>query len=234
MPGRSFLCVQPGSQPRSQMAGGGMMVSRRNLFALAFHNSVSTAIFVLLGIAGFAPCRLSAQDQNNDHDWSVQKVIPVGDSPERAVLTPDGRELYVANHGSDGTVSVIDTKTDKIVPAIDTTCPIGVAVSKDDRLLYVNYQCFGPGGSMAHDAFGVYKLPSHELIATVRGFPNVGGQVVLSADGSQVWLQGFDACSRFDYPHEGCPGVPTDVVNVLRTADFQGLTHRQDFDCSDP
>ena len=290
------------------------MVSRRNLFALAFHNSVSTAIFVLLGIAGFVPCSLSAQDQNNDHDWSVQKVIPVGDSPERAVLTPDGRELYVANHGSDGTVSVIDTrtgvvkatvrvgaapgtmamshngqhvyvlienglsiidtgsktvktlplegrtdemaitgddarvyltrvytglqyldtKTDKIVPAIDTTCPIGVAVSKDDRLLYVNYQCFGPGGSMAHDAFGVYKLPSHELIATVRGFPNVGGQVVLSADGSQVWLQGFDACSRFDYPHEGCPGVPTDVVNVLRTADFQGLTHRQDFDCSDP
>ena len=54
--------------------------------------------------------------------------------------------------------------------------------------------------------------------------PNVGDQVALSPDGSQVWTNGADTCSRPDYPHDGCPFVPSKVINALRVSDDPRLT----------
>ena len=232
-------------------------------------------------------------------DWSVAKTIAVGEKPDHAAMSPDGRKLYVSNERS-GTVSVIDTEEGKItatvpvgdnpgvilvshdgrsvyvlvhgalaivdtaslwkvahvsVPgrtdelaltpddrrlymtrvydgvwyldietgelqeAIPDRCPTGIAISGNGQRLYVNYQCFGPGGWMAHDALAVYDLPSHRRVGVARGLANVGGQLALSPDGTEVWAQGEDACSRPDYPHEGCPTVPSRVVNVLHASD---------------
>lgn len=240
-------------------------------------------------------------------DFIVTGTIPVGSFPESAVLTPNGKELYVGNRNS-GTVSVIDTATRTVsqtisvgasphamvvrhdgrsvyllvdealvvirtsdrsmrsyplrgrshdlaltpddsslyvsrvyegVYAIDTetmhgtivadaTCPIGLAMSPDGRRLWVSYQCIGPSdgegrhGSSGHDGIGLYELPSFELIAVVAGPPNVGGQILVSPNGRQLWVNGNDACSRPDaYDQEGCPFVPGRVVNVFDTASLK-------------
>ena len=233
-------------------------------------------------------------------DFIVVQTIPVGEYPERAVLTPDGKELYVANRNS-GTVSVIDTSTQQVsktIPvgpsphamvvrhdgsaiyvlvegalvvirtsdkaaqsyeldnrnddlaltpddrtlyisrvysgvarvdtatmhmdlAISTLCPIGLEMDPTGKRLYVSYQCAGPGGRPGHDAIGVYTLPSLEEIGVIAGPPNVGGQVLLSPDGKQLWVNGIDACSQPAYDHEGCPLVPGRAVNVIDTADLR-------------
>ena len=100
----------------------------------------------------------------------------------------------------------------------ETGCPTGVAVSDRYQRIYVSYQCGGPGGSLAHDGIGVYDLSSRQLIATISKIPNVGGQLALSPDQSQLWIGGNDACSRLDYPVEDCPTVPARVVNVIGVA----------------
>jgi len=205
-------------------------------------------------------------------DFIIVQMIQVGEYPESAVLTPDGRELYVANRDS-GTVSVIETgslQTSKPIPVgkvphamvvrhdgravyllaegqlvviqtsdktaktyelsgrsddlaltpddqtlfisrvyagvyrVDTRtmqmdqassvqCPIGLVIDAAGQRLYVSYQCLGPGGRNGHDAIGVYALPSLEPIGTILGLPNVGGQVLLSPDGRQLWVNGIDA-----------------------------------------
>ena len=166
-------------------------------------------------------------------DTSSHKVLQSVSVPRRTdemALTRDGR-LYLTRV-YDG-VSWIDTATGELHQALSTLCPIGIAISKDEKLMYVSYQCFGPGGTTAHDAVGVYALPSFTPLATIRGLANVGGQLLLSSDDSQVWIQGQDACSRPDYPHQGCPDLPSRIVNVLRASDFQSLNHFQDFDCAE-
>lgn len=288
-----------------------MTFKRKHQIALARQSSISP---VILSITFSALLTLSWSAHSQDQGWSVERVIAVGSQPQRAVLTPNGRELYVSNHG-DNTVSVIDTETGNVTktikvgnspfsmvashdgsrvyvlvedavaiistadksirdvqvpgrtdemaltqddsklyltrvydgvffidtatyklspPIINTLCPIGMALSKDERLLYVSYQCEGPGGTVAHDAVGVYRLPSYEPLAVIRGLANVGGQLALSPDGKQVWIQGLDACSRPDYPHGGCPSEPSRVVNVLQTTDIESLNRFQDFDCANP
>ncbi|MGI5944288.1 MAG: hypothetical protein ACOX7X_06000 [Methanosarcina flavescens] len=43
----------------------------------------------------------------------VKTTVKVGKDPQGVTVTPDGKEVYVANSGSD-TVSVIDTSRDKL------------------------------------------------------------------------------------------------------------------------
>jgi YVTN family beta-propeller protein len=55
-----------------------------------------------------------------DLDKNVWKnPITVGDNPNEILLTPDGKYLYVCN-ANDNTVSVIDTKTKKVIETLDT------------------------------------------------------------------------------------------------------------------
>lgn len=53
---------------------------------------------------------------HRDHDWN-QTVVPVGPGDEGFDLSPDGREVWTANAG-DGTLSVIDRETRKVVATI--------------------------------------------------------------------------------------------------------------------
>jgi len=149
---------------------------------------------------------------------SVIRHIPVPDRTDELALTHDDRQLYMTRvyYG----VYAFDTQTEELQQVIPTRCPIGIAISRDDTRMFVNYQCHGPGGWLAHDAFAAYELPSYRQVAVKTGLANVGGQVVLSPDESALLTLGFDACSRPDYPHSGCPSVPSSVVNLLRTSDL--------------
>ncbi|MEV6183330.1 YncE family protein, partial [Streptomyces sp. NPDC052015] len=56
-------------------------------------------------------------------------TIPVGDSPVRVAITPDGSHAYVTNSASDD-VSVIDTATNTVTTTIPVgDSPVGVAIA---------------------------------------------------------------------------------------------------------
>ena len=59
---------------------------------------------------------VSAIQQGSNGVWT-QMVIPVGKGPEGIDLSPNGREIWSA-HSRDGGVSVIDTRTRKVVQTI--------------------------------------------------------------------------------------------------------------------
>jgi predicted alpha-1,2-mannosidase len=70
-------------------------------------------------------------------------AIPVGSGPDGEVVTPDGRELFVANNNSDN-VTVINTATNEVT----ATIPVGrvaadVAVTPDGKTVWVSD--FGDG-----------------------------------------------------------------------------------------
>jgi YVTN family beta-propeller protein len=151
-------------------------------------------------------------------DKSMQRY----DLPNRSddlALTPDDRTLYISRVYTG--VARVDTATLRMDTPLDMLCPIGLAMDPAGKRLYVSYQCAGPGGRPGHDAIEVYALPSLEPLGTIAGPPNVGGQVLLSPDGRQLWVNGNDACSQPAYDHEGCPLVPGRTVNVISTADLK-------------
>lgn len=57
-------------------------------------------------------------DSKADVSGWTQTVIPVGKGPEGFDVSPDGKELWAAN-SDDGTVSVVDTASRKVVQTID-------------------------------------------------------------------------------------------------------------------
>lgn len=76
-----------------------------------------------------------ANDLSASADY-VTARIPVGHNPRGVVLSPDGRQLYVANR-LDDTISVIETESDKVDSTIDLGGPRNVdALRRGERLFY--------------------------------------------------------------------------------------------------
>jgi YVTN family beta-propeller protein len=75
----------------------------------------------------------------NDLSASAEYVsarIPVGHNPRGVALSPDGKELYVANR-LDDTISVIDTTTEQVISTLDLGGPKNVdAVRRGERLFF--------------------------------------------------------------------------------------------------
>src|SRR5258708_35828223 len=68
---------------------------------------------------------------------TVSAVIPVGKSPQRTVITPNGAEVYVTNL-NDNTVSVINTATNAVSLTLSVGgSPLSLAVSPDGSKVYV-------------------------------------------------------------------------------------------------
>ena len=76
-----------------------------------------------------------ANDLSASGDY-VTARIPVGHNPRGVVLSPDGKQLYVANR-LDDTISVIDTKSDTVDSTIDLGGPRNIdALRRGERLFY--------------------------------------------------------------------------------------------------
>jgi YVTN family beta-propeller protein len=98
------------------------------------------------------------------------------------VMAPDGARIYVVND-FDATVSVVSTATNTVVDvwpaALIGSAPFGLAVSPDNRRLYVVGN---------HQQFFVIDIASRTRVATVTH--NQGGApgVVASPDGTRVYV----------------------------------------------
>jgi YVTN family beta-propeller protein len=75
------------------------------------------------------------------------KQISTGSGPEALDLSPDGRELWVANH--DGTISIIDTTGDRVSESVAKVAafPIRLKFTTDGRVLICDMKQgeLGPG-----------------------------------------------------------------------------------------
>lgn len=93
-----------------------------------------------------------------------------------------------------------------------------LAVTPDERFLYVNYQLSGPGGRAGHDVIGKFDVRTGKLLRAITGLPNVGDWIAISPDGRTLWVSGGDACLSRAYDHIGCPAVPAGVINIIDIA----------------
>lgn len=74
-------------------------------------------------------------DLSASADYVIDR-IPVGHNPRGAIIAPDGATLYVANRLDDN-ISLIDTRSDKVIATIDLGGPKNAdAVRRGERLFF--------------------------------------------------------------------------------------------------
>jgi YVTN family beta-propeller protein len=124
---------------------------------------------------------------------AVAARIPVKGSPNRMVLSRDGRRLYVAADDSD-LVLAIDTQTNRVISEIPATAPEGflpdprmtgsipnsLALSPDEKTLYVT-----DGGTNALAVIALDGKPRVTGLIPTGDFPNA---VSVSADGKTLYV----------------------------------------------
>lgn len=140
---------------------------------------------------------------------SVTSVIPVGDSPRSAVVTPDGAFLYVANNG-DGTVIKFDLST--LVP---TTIVLGddprnIAISGDGAYVYV------PGQDDV-----LYRVTVSNDVVDILSFPSAGCLYGVALIDSLASGYVTDECNDAVYAFSTADftAIPTDVTDAAFTFD---------------
>ena len=107
-----------------------------------------------------------------------------------------------------------------------TAAPEALALSTDDRFLYVNYQAGGPGGRRGHDAIAKFVKRTGRLLSTVSNLANVGGPLAIDAGAGLLWAAGLDACTSPNYDHVGCPAYPAPVLNIVDLRSDRPITSR--------
>jgi YVTN family beta-propeller protein len=117
-------------------------------------------------------------------DWQ-ETVIPVGRGSEGFDVSPDGKEAWVANAG-DGTVSVIDLGTKKVVATLAVNVPGAnrLKFTPDGKLALVT-----PGSALV--------ILDASTRKEVKRLPNVHGSggIQMQPDGARAYV----ACGRDGY-----------------------------------
>ena len=123
-PGRVTIW-EPGPQPRV-LRGLAIAATSASLSALLF-----SAITGEQGLAGALP------DTTGVTTITAGKPIAVGSGPAAIAITPDGKTAYVVN-GTSGTVTPIDTTTNRPGPAITVGRePAAIAITPNGKTAYV-------------------------------------------------------------------------------------------------
>jgi YVTN family beta-propeller protein len=188
------------------------------------------------------PCALPGSDSGNysigivnTHSNSVESWTSLpGSRWEDLAVTGDKRLFMtlVTPFNISG-VYVFDTGRrtflpDPVIPAREG-CAVNLALAEHQNEIFVAYQC---GSRPGHDPVAIYCLTAkdtchsaYDQIASISGFPNVGGMMSISPDENYLWEYGIDACSQPAYDHIGCPGNdpvkgtddPTKILNLIDT-----------------
>ncbi|RMF67691.1 MAG: YncE family protein [Calditrichaeota bacterium] len=142
----------------------------------------SSVLLLLLGLS--TACGQGAQNAPKEAPEHTQvKTIPVGKGPDALFLTPDERFLYVANV-EDRFISVIDTRTDKVVQTIDgADYPWGFVRLGESNLVAVS------GYDKGVD---LIDFTRHQIVKSQRFQHNLGG-ITATKDGKTLFVVATDA-----------------------------------------
>ncbi len=146
-------------------------------------------------------------------DRILPAIIATGGPVFELAVTPDGRKIFAAL-GQQGVKSVM-LSNGEVRQVTRQICPEAVSLDPSGRTLYVSYQCGGPLGRPGHDSLEIFDAVTERSIGLVSGPPMVGPRAIISPDMRPVVLNCLDACSTPAYDHQGCPGVPTNVVHFV-------------------
>lgn len=110
---------------------------------------------------------------------TVTTTIPVGNSPEGIVVSPDGARAYVSN--ADGTLSVIDTGGNTVAATISCGCSPGfAAITPDGKSLYLP--------AIFNQGILVVSTASNSVVTTIATPGNLPFAAVSTPDGSRVYV----------------------------------------------
>ena len=120
------------------------------------------------------------RDKNGDASGWIETPIPVGKGPEGFDVSPDGKELWAAN-SHDGTVSIIDLTSKKVVQTFDlhTKFANRVKFSPDGKLVLISD--LGTGDLVVLDAAGRKEIKRLNLGHGVAG-------ILIVPDGSRAYV----------------------------------------------
>lgn len=115
-----------------------------------------------------------------DRAGKASVTIPTGAGAEGIDLSPDGREVWIANRSADS-VSVLDTRATKVVATFASggSFPIRVRFAPDGKSAWV---------SNANDArVAVFDVATRELLGTID-VPKTPIGIVFSPDGARAYV----------------------------------------------
>jgi YVTN family beta-propeller protein len=120
------------------------------------------------------------RDKNGDASGWIQTPISVGKGPEGFDVSPDGKEVWAAN-SHDGTLSIIDVASRKVVQTLDlhTKFANRVKFSPDGKLVLISD--LGMGDLIALDAAARKEIRRLNLGRGVAG-------ILIVPDGSRVYV----------------------------------------------
>jgi uncharacterized protein (TIGR03437 family) len=125
-------------------------------------------------------------------DLTVSGMIPVGSSPQQAVITPNGGEVYVSNNAGN-TISVISTSSNSVVSTIPVgTRPTSLAISPDGSRVYVANSGDGLGEN-AGGSVSVINTATKSLVGSFtfalpgsKGYPV--RDIALTPNGAKLYV----------------------------------------------
>jgi len=120
------------------------------------------------------------RDKNGDASGWIETAIPVGKGPEGFAVSPDGKEVWAAN-SQDGTLSIIDLGTRKVVQTLDlqTKRTNRVKFSPDGKLVLISD--LGTGDLIILDSASRKEVKRLNLGHGVAG-------ILIVPDGSRAYV----------------------------------------------
>jgi YVTN family beta-propeller protein len=119
-------------------------------------------------------------------DWK-QTIIPVGRGSEGFDVTPDGKELWVAN-ADDGTISIIDIAQEKVIQTLEDNFPDAnrLKFTIDGKRAFVS--------GFNAEGLAVFDVTTRKEIKRIKLGRGSAG-ILMQPDGSRVYV----ACSPDNY-----------------------------------
>jgi YVTN family beta-propeller protein len=165
--------------------------------------------------------------RHQHRDEVVTSTIPDPNTPNFALLSPDGSRLYVLEDKA-STVSVINTVTDTVLANISMP-----TLGGNDYMNVTDTACISPDGSTLYgpgstgEPLQVVSTATDTITSTISGNPN-SMSCAVSPDGSQVWVGYINPLDASNIPVVVAYSTSTHAVIVNGMAGANGQAECRD------